>query len=100
MKYVVQIELGAEQAPEEHMDEVGAVIATWQALNPLGMYMYIMRRAITIIVDVPNEDALYEAVSATWIAFKTYPTVSPVVSADEFPALLGRAGLTLPGPAH
>ena len=30
-------------------------------------------------VDIPNEDALFEALHASWVFLRTYPEVSPVV---------------------
>ncbi len=68
-------------------------IGTWQALNPIGMYFSITRRSVTIIVDVPNEDALFEAIYSTWQLTKNYPTVTPVMGAEEFGAMMGRIGL-------
>ena len=58
------------------------------------MYFCLTRRAVTIIVDVPNEDAMFEALFRTWVATKSYPDVWPVVGAAEFPSLLQRAGVT------
>ncbi len=48
---------------------------------------------MTMIVDVPNEDAMFEALHATWVITRSYPDVAPVVGAEEFPALLKRAGV-------
>ncbi len=92
MKYVVQMELPAEVAPEldRTPQELAEWVGKWQALNPVGMYFYTTRRAVTAIVDVPNEDALFEALHATWVMTKSYPTVSPVVDASEFPNLIQR----------
>ena len=95
MKYVVQVEVGpvvgaeVEANPESIQEFVGK----WQALNPIGMYFCLTRRAVTIIVDVPNEDAMFEALHTTWVVAKSYPTVSPVVGADEFGSILQRAGI-------
>ena len=58
MKYIVQVEIDpdtgvdAEGQPDKNQEVVGK----WQALNPIGMYFYTTRRAMTVIVDVPNED--------------------------------------------
>ena len=96
MKYVVQIEIDpatgteVEEAPELIQEMVGK----WQALNPIGMYFCISRRAVTVIVEAPDEDALFDALHATWRATESYPEVSPVVGAEEFPALLQRVGVT------
>ena len=57
------------------------------------MYFYTDRRAMSIILDLPNEDAMFEALHDSWILFKTYPRVSPIVDGQEFPALLKRAGV-------
>ncbi len=56
MKYVVQVEIDPEigvevEAQPEKLQEL---IGKWQALNPLGMYFALTRRAMTIVVDVPN----------------------------------------------
>ena len=53
----------------------------------------LMRRSVTVIVDVNNEDDFFEALHKTWVMSKSYPDVSPVVGADEFPAMLQRAGV-------
>ena len=57
------------------------------------MYFPINRRAVTIIVDVPNEDAMFEVLYDTWQITKSYPAVTPVVGAEEFGAIMQRIGL-------
>ena len=96
MKYIVQIEIDPETGieVEGQPDKIQELIGKWQALNPIGMYFCTTRRAITIIVDVPNEDAMFEALHASWVLMKEYPEVSPVVDLNEFPRLLQRAGVT------
>jgi len=47
------------------------------------MYFNLTRRAMTIIVDVPNEDAFFEALHATWLVANSYPDVSPVADVSE-----------------
>ena len=37
-----------------------SVLGAWQALNPIGMYFSMTRRAVTVILDMPNEDAMFE----------------------------------------
>ena len=69
------------------------VVGKWQALNPIGMFFSLAQRRITVILEVPNEDTLFEALHLTWVAAKSYPEVWPVADAEEFPALLRRAGL-------
>lgn len=98
MKYVVQVEIDPETGVEVEAqpDKLQEVIGKWQALNPIGLYFSLTRRAITVIVDVPNEDAMFEALHATWVFAKTYPDVWPVASMEEFPRLLQRAGI-VPG---
>lgn len=95
MKYVVQVEIDPEVGmdAEEEPEKIQELLGKWQALNPIGMYFGITRRAITIIVDVPNEDAMFEALHATWVLFSSYPEVWPVVGPDEFPGLLQRVGV-------
>ena len=95
MKYIIQAEIDAETGVEveANPEKIQELIGKWQALNPIGMYFSMTRRAITIIVDVPNEDAFFEALHATWVLTKDYPDVSPVATVDEFPALMKRAGL-------
>ena len=68
-------------------------MARWQSLNPIGMYFATTRRAVTIIVDVPNEDPLLEALHHTWVLTNSYPEVWPVAGADEFQAIAKRVGL-------
>ncbi len=95
MKYIVQVEidgdtgLEVEAQPEALQEWIGK----WQALKPLGMYFSMTRRAITIVVDVPNEDAMFEALHATWVITKDYPEVWPVADVGEFPALMQRTGM-------
>lgn len=95
MKYIIQAEIDAETGVEVEATpkKIQELIGKWQALNPIGMYFSMTRRAITIIVDVPNEDAFFEALHATWVLTKDYPDVTPVATVDEFPALMKRAGL-------
>ncbi len=57
------------------------------------MYFGLTRRVVTIILDVANEDAMFDALHATWAFAKSYPKVSPVADATEFPALLKRVGV-------
>ena len=96
MKYIVQIEVDPETGVEleAQPERIQEVMGKWQALNPIGMYFSMTRRAVTVIVDVPNEDAFFEALHATWVASSSYPDVWPVVDAQEFPAMLQRAGVT------
>ena len=70
-----------------------SILGVRQALNPVAMYASIVRREMIVIVGVPNEDSLFEALHSTWTAAKTYPTVTPIVTMDEFPGLMQRAGL-------
>ncbi len=95
MKYIIQAEIDPETGldMEASPHKIQEMIGKWQALNPIGMYFSLTRRAITIIVDVPNEDALFEALHFTWILAKDYPEVWPVADVDEFPAILQRIGV-------
>ena len=67
MKYIVQVEIDPDTGVdvEAQPDKIQELMGKWQALNPIGMYLYTTRRAMTMIVDVPNEDALFEALHAT-----------------------------------
>ena len=96
MKYIIQAELDPEAGidVEAQPDKIQEMIGKWQALNPIGMYFSLTRRAITIIVDVPNEDAIFEALHNMWVLTKDYPDVTPVAGVDEFPAILQRIGVT------
>ncbi len=95
MKYIVHIELDPETGleVEAHPEKIQKWIGEWQALNPIGMYFALTRRAVTIILDVPNEDALLEVLRSTWVMTKSYPDVWPVADASEFPAMMQRIGL-------
>src|SRR5688572_28313763 len=95
MKYIVQVEIapGAGAALEANPAKIQALMGNWQALNPLGMYFSMTRRAVTIIVDVANEDAMFEALHTTWVVADAYPSVWPVADFQEFPQLLQRAGV-------
>ena len=57
------------------------------------MYFNLTRRAMRIIVDVPNEDAFFEALNATWLASNSYPDVSPATDVSEFEQIVGRLGM-------
>ncbi len=96
MKYIIQVEVDPEAGTEaeEQPQQIQEVMGKWQALNPIGMYFSLTRRAVTIIVDVPNEDAFFEALHSTWVLSNSYPEVWPVVDAQEFPDMLRRAGVT------
>lgn len=96
MKYIVQVELDPDVGAEFEEDPAGIQewIGKWQALNPLGMYFSMTRRAVTIIVDVPNEDGMFEALHSTWLVTRSYPEVWPVAEASEFGALMQRLGMT------
>jgi hypothetical protein len=95
MKYVVQVEIDAVTGldVEAEPDRIQEWIRKWQALNPIGMFFSLTRRAVTIIVDVPNEDAMFEALHASWVLAKDYPEVWPVASVEEFPTILQRTGV-------
>lgn len=95
MKYIVQVEIdpdiGLEM--EEHPEQIQEVTGKFQALNPIGMYFSLTRRAVTVIVDVANEDAIFEALHTSWRITGSYPEVWPVMDLQEFPDLLKRAGI-------
>src|SRR3989304_7280390 len=82
MKYVVQVEIDPVSGLELEWEagKIQSWIATWQALNPIGMYFSLTRRAVTIIVDVPNEDAMFEAIHASWVLPADYPEGGPVAT--------------------
>lgn len=95
MKYVVQVEIDPDAGAdaEEEPEKIQELMGKWQALNLIGMYFGVTRRCITIVLDIPNEDAMFEALHATWVLFSSYPEVWPVAGLDEFPNLLHRAGV-------
>jgi hypothetical protein len=95
MKYIIQAEIDPETGAqmEADMKKIQEWVGEWQSLKPIGMYFATTRRAITIILDAPSEDAFFEALHATWVLTKSYPDVWPVVSAEEFPAIAERSGL-------
>ena len=92
MKYIVQVEIGPETGleVEAQPEKLQEWIGKWQALNPIGMYFGITRRAATFILDVPNEDAMFEVIHSTWVLTKSYPDVWPVGDASEFGAMMQR----------
>ena len=96
MKYIVQDELDPdtgtdlEGAPQQIQEFIGK----WQAHNPIGMYFSMTRRAVTIILEAPDEDSFFEALHATWVITASYPEVWPVAGVDEFPAIMQRLGMT------
>ena len=92
MKYIIQAEIDPDTGieVEANMEQMQGLMQKWQALNPIGMYFNMTRRAMTIIVDAPNEDAFFEALHMTWVVTNDYPDVSPVADASEFEQLLRR----------
>ncbi len=92
MLYIVRVNIdpvnGAalEQQPEVLQDLVG----TWQSLNPVGMYFALTEREVTVVAEAANEDELFEALHKTWVVTNTYPTVTPVVTAEDFPQIIER----------
>ena len=95
MKYIVQTEISPEVGIEieAHPEILQEWIGKWQALNPVGVYFGLTRRVTTIIVDVPDQDAMFEVLHNTWVLTNSYPDVWPVADAAEFPAILQRAGV-------
>jgi hypothetical protein len=96
VKYIIQVEIDADagESIEANMAEMQKLLGQWQALNPIGIYFSLTRRAVTIILDAANEDAFFEPLHATWQLTSSYPDVWPVADIQEFPSLLQRAGLT------
>ena len=92
MKYIVQLEVDPETGVEleTHPEKMQELLGKWQALNPIGFYFGITRRVNTIILDVPNEDAMFEAIHSTWVLNKSYPDIWPVGDASEFPTIMQR----------
>ena len=92
MKYIVQVEIDPETGLEVEANpkKLQDWMEKWQALNPIGMYFALTRRAVTVIVDVPNEDTILEVLHSTWVLAKSYPDIWPVGDASEFPALMQR----------
>ena len=95
MKYIVHVEIDPETGleMEEHPEKIQEWMGKWQDLNLIGMYFGLTRRAVTIIIDVPNEDTMFEVVHSTWALTKSYPDIWPVGDAAEFPELMKRIGL-------
>jgi hypothetical protein len=95
VKYIVQVEIDPETGVEVEAqpEKIQEWVGKWQALNPIGMYFGFTRRAVTIILDVPNEDAMFDAIYSTWVFTKSYPEIWPVKDAAEFPAMMKRIGL-------
>jgi len=50
---------------------------------------------VTVIVDVLNEDDVFEALHFSWLITKAYPPVSSVVDGDQSPDLLQGASARL-----
>jgi hypothetical protein len=95
VKYIVNLEIDPENGLEVEAkpEKIQELIGKWQALKPIGMYFALTRRAVTVILDVPNEDAMFEAIHRTWVLIKSYPDIWPVGDAAEYPALMKRVGL-------
>ena len=95
MKYLVQIEVDPAMGSELEQDPaaIQKLMEAWQAHNPIGMYVSMTRRAVTVILEAPNEDAFFKTLHATWVTTESYPEVTPIVSAEEFPAIMQRLGM-------
>lgn len=95
MKYIIQVEVDPDTGTELEAspEKIQEVMGAWQALNPIGMYFALTRRAITVILEAANEDSFFEALHKTWVVTDNYPEVWPVAGAEEFPTLLKRAGV-------
>ena len=95
MKYIIRAEidpvtgLEVESQPQKIQEFIGK----WQTLNPIAMYFSLTARELTIIVEAPNEDAFFTQLHATWVFTKSYPTVRPVATVEEFPQLMQRLGM-------
>lgn len=96
MKYIIQVEIDPETGAEmeETPEKIQEIISKWQAHNPIGFYFSLTRRAMTIILDAPNEDTFFEALHATWLLTHDYPDVSPVADVEEFGGIMQRLGLS------
>jgi len=96
MKYIIRGEIDAEAGieVEKNPKQIEEFVGKWQSLNPIGMYFSLTAREITIIVDAPNEDAFFEQLHDFWVLAKTYPTVRPVATVEEFPQIMQRVGMT------
>lgn len=92
MLYIIQIEVDPEigNEIEANPQSLHEWIESWQSLDVKGMYFATTRRAVTIIVEAPNEDAFFEQLHASWVMTSSYPEVWPVATAEEFPALMQR----------
>lgn len=95
MKYIIQVEIDPETGAEmeETPDKIQEIIGKWQAHNPIGFYFSLTRRAMTIILDAPNEDTFFEALHATWLLTHDYPDVHPVADVEEFGGIMQRLGM-------
>ena len=95
MKYLVQVEIDAQNPVETLVgaERIEQWIGKWQALNPISFYFSLTRRSATIIVDVPDEDAMFEALYDTWMLSNSYPSVTPVLGVEEFGSMMQRIGL-------
>ena len=95
MKYIIQMEVDPDTGAEleETPQKIQELMGAWQALNPIGMYFALTRRAVTVILEAADEDAFFEALHKTWVVSGNYPEVWPVASGEEFPNLLKRVGL-------
>jgi hypothetical protein len=95
MKYIVQVEIDPSVGIqlEDNPEVIQALIAKWQAHEPIGQYFSLTRRTITVILEAEDEGAFFDALHATWRAAKTYPDVYPVADVEEFPDLLRSVGI-------
>lgn len=95
MKYIILAELDAETGLEleSQPEDIQEIINKWQELDPIGMYFSLTDRTLTIIVEAESEKDFFEQLHMMWRLTLDYPVVWPVVSVEEFPEILKRAGI-------
>jgi quercetin dioxygenase-like cupin family protein len=94
MKYIVEAELQAGAA--QNVDELRAMLARWQGLSPAGIYLGLNDQEVIVILDVPDKDALSEALQVTSALAKEYPRVRPVTDVLQLPGGVPQ-GKSIPG---
>ena len=94
MKYHVEIPVTPEAgaAVEARPGGPGPVIGRMlERFKPEAIYMATTRRVVYMVVDLDDDASVVELMLAGTTLAGTYPTFTPVVGADDFPAVAGKA---------
>lgn len=94
MKYLVEMPVSpdAGKAIEARPGGPGPIIGRMiERFKPEAVYLATTRRVIYMIVDLDDEASMLELTIAHADLAGAYPSFTPLVTADAFPAVIGAA---------